>query len=193
MFSLFAIVKEWRYLSLCWCSELVCFAFYQLPSHLYIQSCILYSVFRVYPVSCTEMHIHAFFKSAQKIPAKGQAMPKRSLLDVSYPFLWGTSQQTLGSPPDISPLHTECERWYAERSGARNKELCKSCPPAFCVKLCTCAEPTTQTLAGRSAADGSVWDPEVTRSTTVRLHCTVGSSEKPQGWDERRIEAQGQH
>lgn len=140
--SLFAIVKEWRSLRscLCWCSELVCFAFYQPPSHLYIRSCIPYSVSCICPVSCTEMHIHAFFKSAPKIPAKGQAMPKGPLLDISYPFLWGTSLQALGSAPDISPLHTECERWYADKSGTRNKELCNSCPPAFTVQLCTWAD-----------------------------------------------------
>lgn len=37
-------------------------------------------------------------------------------------------------------LSTPYGERYAERSGARNKELCKSCPPAFCVKLCTCAD-----------------------------------------------------
>lgn len=45
-----------------------------------------------------------------------------------------------------------------------------------CARVLT---PMTQTLAGKSAADGSVWYSEVTRSPiTVRLQCSVGSSKK---------------
>lgn len=156
-------------------------------------SCILYPLSILHPaLKCISMH---FFKSAQKIPAKGQAMPKGPLLDISYPLLWGTSLQTLSSPPHISLLHTECERWYAEWSGARKKELCKSCPPAFCVRLCTCAE-SKDTDTGWQVS--SRWVSLGPRGDQVSHHgqaalLSVWSSEKPQGWDERQIGAQGQH
>lgn len=123
------------------------------------------------------MHIHAFFKSAPKVPAKGQAMPKGPLLDISYPFgrhlvLLQTSLHSIQNVRD--GMLTDQE------PGTRSCAI-----PVHQLSLFSCARgltPTTQTLAGKSAADGSVWYPEMTRSPiTVRLHCRVRSSEKPQG------------
>lgn len=168
---------------------LFCFLPATLPP-LYL---VVYPVFCIYPVSCSETHIHAFFKSAQKICSKGQKMPKEPLLDISYPFLWGTSWQTLGSTPDISPLHIECERWYDERSGARNMKSCKSCALAFCAKLCTCADSNHTDTGWRVSSQRVSLGPRDDQISHQVLLCCVGSSKKPQGWDERQIGAQGQH
>lgn len=79
--------------------------------------------------------------------------------------------------------------------GSQEEKNCAN--PVHQLFVLSCARvltPMTQTLAGKSAADRSVWGPEVTRpATMIRLHWCVGSSKKPQGWDERQIGAQGQH
>lgn len=156
-------------------------------------SCILYPVSILCPaLKCTSMH---FLSQHQGFLQKARQCQRGPLLDISYPFLWGTFLQTLDFPPDISPLHMECERWLMPRGQEPGTRNCAN--PVHWLSVLSCARvltPTTQTLAGKSAADGSVWDPEVTRSPSmVRLHCCVGSSKKTQGWDERQIGAQGWH
>lgn len=196
--SLFAIVKEWRSLRscLCWCSELVCFAFYQPPSHLYIRSCIPYSVSCICPetipaLKCTSMH---FLSQHQRFLPKARWC-QRGLSLTSHIH---SCEEHLCR--HLVLLQTSLHSIQNVRDGMLTDQEpgTRSCAiPVHQLSLFSCARgltPTTQTLAGKSAADGSVWYPEMTRSPiTVRLCCRVRSSEKPQGWDERQIGAQGQH